>query len=271
MGSILPQTHAAKGANFISAEAYEAYSNRRAIGWGVEPYRCERYLTSSQTLTFNLFASLGHDLAWLTRVLKRLRVAGAGEVHELSLEFQPKHRLAGHLDKTVADAFVSTDRGGVVIETKLADQFSKRRTIARARSYYDLINTSVPLWISEDMHFETGAQEQMARVHALGSLESNSPSTLLFIHHPLDSLSAAKIEKYRDLLLNPAQLQVVRLDHFVDALGQSAVFDEQRTYVDRLRVRYLDMHLSEGVFQAMEAARSRSSSRTQVLQRTRGL
>lgn len=255
IGSILPVDHAAKGNNFISAAAHQAYLNRRNLGWGVEPYRCERYLTSSQAMTFNLFASLSLDLAWLARVLARLGVDETGQPQELHLEYQPRFRGAGHLDKTVADVFVKTDRGGIVVETKLADQFSKRRTSFAAHGYYEYVNSRTPLWAIGKPHFEAGAQEQMARVHALGSLAANSPATLMFIHHPLDSLSPIKVERYRDLLLNPAQLRVVCLDRFVDTLAQTALSNEQRAYVDRLRVRYLDMSLSDDVFRAMEIVR----------------
>ena len=271
IGSILPSDYAARGGNFVSHEAHEAYLKRRTLGWGVEPYRCERYLTSSQAMTFNLFASLGNDLVWLARVIENLGIDGNGQPQELHLECQPGFRGAGHLDKTVADVFVKTDNGGIVIETKLADQFSKRRASVRARDFYEFVNRRTPLWVVENPHFEAGAQEQMARVHALGSLAANGPATLVFVHHPLDLLAAIKVEKYRGLLLDPEQLRVVRLDRFVDSLTQTALSDEQREYANRLRVRYLDMSLSEDAFCAMETARGRSRVHSKDFERPNSL
>lgn len=256
MGSILPLEYSSEGANFLSDAAWHHYKERRKLGWGVEPYRCERYLTSSQALTFNLFAPLADDLSWFDRTLEELGIPYEGLSRRMHMEFQPQFRGEGHLDKTVADAFVESENGGLVIETKLADQFSRRRISDRALDFYSWINKEIPIWRDVDTGFAHGAQEQLARVHALGTLASRGSSVLLFLHHPLDTLSCSKAETYRDLLHRPDEFRVVGLDRFADALLSTAQSREHRRYVANFRTRYLDLCLSDEVFNAMERARS---------------
>lgn len=256
MGSILPLEFSTEGANFLSDSAWHHYKERRKLGWGVEPYRCERYLTSSQALTFNLFSPLADDLSWFDRTLEELGIPYKGVSRRMNLEFQPQLRGEGHLDKTVADAFVEGENSGLVIETKLADQFSRRRISDRALNFYSWINKEIPIWRDIDTGFAHGAQEQLARVHALGALASRGPSVLLFLHHPLDTLSHSKAETYRELLHRPDEFCVVDLDRFADGLLSTARSRDHRRYVANFRTRYLDLRLSDAVFSAMERARS---------------
>ena len=57
-GSVLHPEDARAMTNFHGEAAREAYLARRAKGWGVDPIRCTQYMTSSQTLTFNMLADL---------------------------------------------------------------------------------------------------------------------------------------------------------------------------------------------------------------------
>lgn len=255
MGSILSAKWAEKGVNFTSREALAAYRERRLIGWGVEPYRCEHYLTSSQTLTLNLFAPLGNDLGWLTRVLSALGMAEVGRAENLQIEHQPSLRSAGHLDRTIADAFVGTSYGGVVIETKLADQFSKRKASVGAQEFYELANSKMRIWRGRQSSFEKGAQDQLSRLHALGSLISDVPAHVLFVHHPLDTKSPLGAERYRDVMENPELLHVIDLGRLIDVLRDTARSSRQRSQVDSLYLRYLATGLSDGIFEEMEAVR----------------
>lgn len=57
-GSVLADPDASEGLNFTTSAALAAYRQRRGHGWGVDPVRCTSYLTSSQTLTFNMLSDL---------------------------------------------------------------------------------------------------------------------------------------------------------------------------------------------------------------------
>jgi hypothetical protein len=78
---VLVDEDAERWLNFLGPSAAASYAARRTAGWGVDPVRWTKYLTSSQTLTFNMLSEvvrrpqesarlfgdmLGRtDLAWL--------------------------------------------------------------------------------------------------------------------------------------------------------------------------------------------------------------
>ncbi|WP_370544945.1 hypothetical protein [Frigoribacterium sp. VKM Ac-2530] len=256
-GSILATEAAAEGANFTSTVAFEAYKLRRKGGWGVEPYRCERYLTSSQTLTINFFAPLAADLPWLSRFLDALGLAAGGAAQALELEYQPAFRRAEHLDRTLADAFVQTSTGGVVFETKLADQFSRRWSTVVGNPFYEQVNRELQLWNSPRSTFDTTAKDQLARVHALGALAAGAPPPIVVIHHPLDDVGALNAEGYREVLQDPSLLTVMDLASALQRMGETATTKPQREMVQDLRRRYTAHELSEEAFGALESLRLR--------------
>lgn len=261
MGSVLTASDAKSGANFESPAALEAYRKRRRQGWGVEPYRCERYMTSSQTMTFNVFAPVAAAPAWLMRSLD---VLGYGRpVGDFRIEYRPSLRRRKWLDKTVIDAFVPTSKGGLVVETKLADQFSKRGTTRMAGDFYEQLNGETGLWRTAT-EFEAGAADQLARVHGAGSAVAGRAADLLVVHHGLDTATPRKMEAYRELLTNPARLRALPLDAVLDVLQDTASNAGQRETVEKLRTRYTDMPLSRSIFEELEANRPRSTSKARI-------
>lgn len=252
MGSVLTLPDADSGANFASTEARRAYQDRRTRGWGVEPYRCERYMTSSQTMSFNVFAPVAADPGWMARTLDLLGYsASAGE---FQFEYRPEIRRSSRLDKTVIDGFIPTVSGGLVIETKLADQFSRRGTSIGASEFYDTINREVPLW-KDNPTFKIGAVDQLARVHGAGSASIGTAAELLLVHHPLDATTPMRAEAYRQIMQDPSQLRVLALDHLLDAFMNASNTLLQKQKVERLRTRYTDMDLSHAVFSELESVR----------------
>jgi len=254
-GSILTSKAAESGANFTSVMAAEAYRRRRLTGWGVEPYRCERYLTSSQTLTLNLFAPLAVDLDWLNRVLDSLDLAGVGRPEWLEIEYQPRFLRAGRRDRTLADAFIKTASTGIVIETKLADQFSRRWSTVVGSSFYEQVNAEFSLWNSSQMEFDTPARDQLGRVHALGALAATSSPPIIMIHHPLDESGAKNAQRYRELLQEPSLLKILDLEHFIRTMMDAARSDAQRNIAEQLLLRYVAHELSDDAFSILEETR----------------
>lgn len=255
MGSVLTLPDARRGANFVSNEARSAYNDRRTRGWGVEPYRCEHYMTSSQTLTFNVFAPLAADLAWMARSLNLLGYDSAAG--NFSFEYRPEIRRSSRLDKTVIDGFIPTSSGGLVIETKLADQFSRRGASIGASGFYGSINRELLLW-KHNTKFEVGAVDQLARVHGAGSASIGTAAELLLVHHPLDTRTPIRAEAYRQILQDPSRLRVLALDHLLDSFMHASISSLQRQKIERLQARYTNMDLSHAVFSELESARLKS-------------
>lgn len=252
MGSILTAEDSASGVNFESTEAYAAYLHRRTLGWGVEPYRCERYMTSSQTMTFNIFAPVASDHRWLSKSLSAL---GYGKpTGPFGFEFRADLRRSSWLDKTVIDAFIPTTKGALVIETKLADQFSRRGTSLRAASFYERINSELRLW-KMSSNFEVGAIDQLARVHGAGSAAVNQVADLMLVHHPLDLTTPKKVEGYRRIMTDPTRLRLISLELLLDVFAEEAAGRQQRQAIERLRNRYLEMSMSQAMFNALESRR----------------
>lgn len=205
-------------------------------------------------MTFNVFAPVIADVAWLTRSLTSL---GYGHpVGDFNFEYRPGLRRASWFDKTVIDAFVPTSRGGLVVETKLADQFSRRGTALNASEFYEVMNDEVSLW-KQGTHFEVGAVDQLARVHGAGSVAIGRAADLLLVHHALDVATPKKVEGYRKIMKDPSRLRVLTLDALLDVFLDAASDLSQRDAIRRLQVRYTDMSLSSAVFQKIEASRLR--------------
>lgn len=254
-GSILSLEAAARGANFTSTMAAEAYRKRRLTGWGVEPYRCERYLTSSQTMTLNLFAPLAADLKWLDRILDSIGLANIGAAERLEIEYQPKFLRAGRRDRTLADAFIKTRSAGIVVETKLADQFSRRWSTVDGSSFYRQVNAEFGIWNALPGGFDTPAKDQLGRLHALGALAATSPPPIVMVHHPLDEAGAAHAERYRELLQEPSLLNIIDLEKLIRTMMDTSRSDTQRRVAEQLQLRYVAHELSDGAFRILEEFR----------------
>lgn len=248
LGSVLPDEAASLGFNFIDQHAFAEYQQRRTKGWGVEPYRCEKYMTSSQTLTFNIFAPLKRDLSWLNEVLELLGITDGGHPEWVSFESSLSKQSESFFDKTLADIFIRLRKGGLVVETKLADQFSRRSITERAYSHYLSLNSKFELWCDPGMILRDFANSQLARVHALGAVESNNSCEFLFVYHPLDISAKDHAQRYRQNLTDPSKMKITSLSEFFSIMFQASKNAEQRATVQDLRVRYVDLFLSADAY-----------------------
>lgn len=256
IGSILPSSAAAAGANFTSDSSHELFKARRQQGWGLDPVRMTSHLTSSQTLLVNLLGPLLEDTNWLAQVLKTtLDRPDLIEVLDAQVEFAPASRSRYLGDMTRVDAFfrVRFVAGieAVVLELKYIDRFSRRKVpIATNRSYFDLARTT-GLWRAPFDAFSDEATSQLLRCHALGTRTvqvedgEDTPATLLLVTHPLDSTADSVFARYRHYLQDPNRAVHVTLDQLLIAAEKASLSQFGRESVRRLSERYIDHEGSE--------------------------
>lgn len=271
-GSILTDADAMLGNNFTSDAARRLYEQRRTEGWGVEPIRCTKYLTSSQALTLNLFGLLTEDKKWAAKSLSlALGRTDINTVQRIWVEFAPKQRSKYLNDMTRIDAVVllGTVAGEEIlaIEVKYADRFNSRR-VSIDRAPYRQLASEVALWREPNELFASQSINQLVRCHALAAaltrdwLGYTREPTLLVLHHREDSNSRSVINNYKDHLAKPNLCRETNLDEFVTALAAASETDGQRSLVHALHARYVAEEDSETAWQSWEAAhlRARRSS-----------
>lgn len=255
VGSILAAQDAAAGLNFESSAAREAYHQRRSQGWGVEPVRCESYMTSSQALTINLLGPLLDAPSRTPRFLRNLGVIDAeARTRSLAIE-RASARPSEHLnDHTIIDGYVEmdTERGSrvVAIETKLADPFSSRWLRIADRPQYKAANERFELWNPSAEAYGDRRIEQLARVHMLASSLGEMAATLLIVHHPIDTKTPLAAELYRSTLNQPSAVLTVTIEDAILALSDAGIPAE---VVERLRTRYVDLDASRPYWDASDS------------------
>jgi hypothetical protein len=257
LGSILSLKDASEGYNFVSPQARQAYNDRRLTGWGVDPVRCERYMTSSQALTLNILGPLLASPEWTARTLGLCLEVQIGEVSRSFIEFAPRERLKTIGDRTIADAYVEMNvvgrKLGIVVETKYADGFGARNLDVAHNPKYLALNERFSIWDEVSMEFGAGKFDQLARIHALGSVTVGAAATLLILHHPLDTKTPEIAERYRASLIDPSLLFIEELGAFFAAMREGAREPGQRKLVDELKLRYLEHDRSEAAWRAMSS------------------
>lgn len=275
LGSVLTEVDADRGANFTSPAAHELYQRRRRQGWGVDPTRCTRFLTSSQALTLNIFGPLSTDPQWLLKTLASLLGRDdLVEVVSLEIEFAPA-RTSDHMgDHTRVDALITVrsleGKEVIVVEIKYADRFNSRVVdLARTGAYERLARIS-GLWNPDDKSFHARPVNQLLRCHALGASvlgaeqAAKRPPTLLVIHHAQDLQASRVCSSYRSLLAVPRSLQTRTLNELFAGMWRSTG-PVRRDAVSALRQRYEDELASEPLWQEHE----RQAENRRVTQRAR--
>ncbi|MDN5699486.1 MAG: hypothetical protein L0G85_04105 [Kocuria sp.] len=259
-GSVLTDSDAKMGNNFTSDAARKLYLQRRTEGWGLEPIRCTKYLTSSQALSLNLFGPLIEDKTWAARSLSLvLGRTDIDVVHHIWIEYAPARRSKFLNDMTRLDAVVllETNSGEelLAIEVKYADRFSSRR-VSIDRAPYRKLATDTELWQDPGEVFATQSVNQLVRCHALAAalsidwLEQTRQPTLLVLHHREDNNSHLTVDRYKSHLTKANLCQEASLDDFVRALAAASETDEQRSLVSAIHLRYLAEKQSEAAWQA---------------------
>lgn len=253
-GSVLHDQDAARGLNFVGPTAYESYLHRRAAAWGVDPVRCTKYLTSSQTLTFNMFSEVVRRPRAAARLIATL--LGRSDLVRLEtaqFEFTGVNTPYWLGDRTHVDLllrFLRADGGlqVVAIETKLADRFSTRRTQAMGGPRYRGLVSHRAIWRDLDASLESNVTRQLTRCHALAqsvqAVDSARPeegAVLLTLLHPEDVAGRDHAQAYIDGLVTPDGA-IATWDAFLHAAPRAKAMEPD--VAAALTLRYVDMRSS---------------------------
>ncbi len=247
MGSILPERLAGQGENFTSQEAQDLYAKRRNEGWGVDPVRCTRYLTSSQALTLNFLGPLFSDYPWLIRTLNSiLQRSDIQTIEFAAVEHAPAQRSAHLGDMTRIDGFLifQSQHGyeSLALEFKYADRFNSRiLQIADNPKYLDL-ESRTNIWGDFKSAAKVPNINQLIRCHSLGAsilLQKTGASrtTLITIHHDRDTKATQIIADYRAHVTDPMTARGLSLSELCIHMSNTAD-ENKKSIVPNLTARY---------------------------------
>ncbi len=261
-GSVLPDEAAERDLNFLGDWALGRYRTRRSAGWGVDPVRCTKYLTSSQTLSFNMLAEAVSDSSRCADLFNRL--LGRRDLLRLDTgDFEFAAQGTGYAlgDKTLLDVllrFVTVDGGlqVIAVETKLADRFSTRRTAGMTSGRYAELAARSQLWRNLDSALEDNRTRQLARCHALaesiqlqdGGADRNA--VILVLTHPGDAAADRCVGDYRRFVANPEAVIHRNWSEYLAAASSVRAIGREATR--RLSARYVDLTWSEEVWREVE-------------------
>jgi hypothetical protein len=266
LGSILPEPAASLGKNFTSLQSKALFLKRRTQGWGVDPIRTTRYMTSSQTLLVNLLGPLAAEWGWLLDVLRvALERPDFTLLRCVEVEFAPSARKKYLGDMTRVDAFfiVETLSGaeGIVLELKYTDRFSSRKLPLADSPAYLALAKSTAVWRDSSEALSDDSVSQLLRCHALGlrTLEvecgSTLPVTLVLVSHPLDEGAGIVFDAYSHHLADRTQARHITLDRFLAAAAATTKKRLSAAAVRELELRYLAHGESDELWQEHLAVR----------------
>ena len=253
-GSVLSDADASEGWNFTSSPALAAYEERRGLGWGVDPVRCTKYLTSSQTLTFNMLSDLQRRPGAAARLFGRL--LGRSDLVRLEtseFEFCGAQTAYWLGDRTFIDMLLRFRRqdGGlqvVAVETKLADRFSTRRTEAMGGPSYQRLIDGIRIWRDLSASLESNVTRQLTRCHALAQSvqlldggAADESASLLVLLHPDDALGRSQAARYFAGLVD-GDGAADTWDSYLAAAAEAGTMSASLR--DALAVRYIEHSLS---------------------------
>lgn len=261
LGSVLPEREAKEGRNFVGNLAHVEYLARRKQGWGVDPVRCLQYLTSSQTLTINLLASLKANPTWLLACFSELlHRDDLLKVRACAIEYAPASPAALLGDRTRVDTLIEfeTEAGllAVVVEVKYTDRMNSRKIAIHRNQRYIELGESTSLWTDAEGVLNSATMNQLARCHALGvayarqqSQGSKYECALVVVHHAADLAATSILDEYGESLADPSGLAGFQLSDFVSAMASTAPDAAALKICDELRVRYASENVSESLWQ----------------------
>lgn len=269
--SVLPDAAAELHLNFVGHDAVDRYLDRRQQGWGVDPIRCTKYLTSSQTLTFNMLAQAVARPEACARLFNRLlNRSDLGLLESSAFEFAAQGTRYGLGDKTLVDMLLRfrTHDGSlqvVALETKLADRFSTRRTAATGGAKYLALAGRSALWTDLEAAVSDNRTRQLTRCHALAQSvqehdeKSERHAVLLVLMHPEDHAGGRCVSDYARHVA--AEALVVRTwDAYLSAARSAqALEDSMSQELDR---RYVDLAWSQLAWRAFEESSVSPSRRS---------
>lgn len=270
-GSVLPDDAAARHLNFLDDEAVHRYIERRSQGWGVDPERCTKYLTSSQTLSFNMLArafTKPTACAELFNVL--LGRTDLARLDTSSFEFAAQGTKYGLGDKTLLDVLLrfTTVTGSlqvVAVETKLADRFSTRRTVGMHGSKYADLGRRRGAWLDLTASLAGNRTRQLARCHALAESVQEQEglpdqhAVLVVLTHPDDRNAADCVGSYMAGVATPGSVVHQQWSGFLLAAKRAGALDEAATF--ELSRRYVDLAWSDAAWRSVESSRRTATAR----------
>ncbi|MGY3318146.1 PGN_0703 family putative restriction endonuclease [Arthrobacter sp. TE12232] len=253
-GSVLADPDAEAFKNFVSSRALLEYQGRRLQGWGVDPVRCTKYMTSSQTLTFNMLADA---VARPVECANLFGILTGREDLDLLADYHFEYSAVGkpHFlgDRTLLDVLLEfrTTGGGtqvVAVETKLADRFSTRKTTAMHGSLYLAIQEESGLWHSLEDALKDNQTRQLARCHALAQSvqrthRRNVQAIVLTLLHDSDQNGVRATTAYARCAAIDGTARTATWGEYLDTAGSvNAVSSET---LSSLRERYVNLSASQ--------------------------
>ena len=260
-GSVLPDDAAERFLNFHGNAAIYRYLDRRTKGWGVDPIRCTKYLTSSQTMSFNMLArtvALPRECA--TAFNNMLGRTDFEWLESSDFEFAAQGSKYSLGDKTLLDILLRfrTTVGStqvVAVETKLADRFSTRRTNGMSGDGYRQLAAQSDTWHSLSAALANNRTRQLARCHSLAqsiqAIDDGSvdQSALIVLTHPDDEAARRSVAAYMMQVTNGTVVHRTWSEFLVSANAAGAL---GRSDTDELSRRYVDLAWSAGMWRELE-------------------
>lgn len=265
-GSMLCKEDGLAGGNFVNAVVHAFAEQRIALDdENIEVGRLRNNMLASQTMCFNLFASLAVDMELATRLIVGLPgMEQVARVTDVRLEYAPPKET--HLkDRTSFDAWVEYERangmrGFLGIETKLTEPFSQ--------NHYDF-GPGYRRWQEEpswwwvpgaEAHFSDKRYNQLWRNHLLAFAHRHQPETVYsecfsaVISHPKDNGCNNSINAYEKHLLPEGRSTLLEwpLDDLVRRWMEYAKTAEEQDWLQSLYLRYLDLEASEASWQRLQ-------------------
>ena len=261
-GNMLRAEDAASGSNFLTGEIHQIAELRIAEGGTVEPFRCRRNMLSSQPMCFNLIAPM-QSRPWLAAELVQSVTGRDVEIESdgVRLEDSP-----GHLDDaTGLDASIRyrTDdgrRGVLGIETKLTEQFSPKVYSLDSKPAYRRYSQAssgpfdqVRLELLTDRRWNQLWRNQMLCA-AIADHEERELAEQLVVFPDDAGVTASLVAEYASLLRRSDAVVARTLNEVVADVEQAAHGDAS-PWLERFRVRYIDLDLSQQLYEAWCAGR----------------
>jgi len=262
-GNMLRKEDGLMGWNFITGKVHK-YAEKRLVqdSLHIDPMRLRNNLLSSQPMCFNLFAPLAMDLELARRLISSIpEFENIAQITDVKLEYAPpKENLLN--DGTSFDAWVEYqgadgNLGFIGIETKLTEPFSQDN-YEFSDNYQRWLENPSWWWISgSEANFCNKKYNQLWRNHLLafalryqqGGCYTESFSAV--VSHPKDKVCHSAFDAYRKNMLptGTATLLVWSLDDLIDRWLRQVRTREEQSWLQALRLRYLDLEASEAEWQ----------------------
>jgi len=257
-GNMLTSDDGDSGRNFLTPEIAQVARERVAQGHGtIEPFRLFHNMLSSQPMCFNLFGPLVKDYELATRFIGSLVPESVKEVTRVAIEWAPEPANDYLGDRTAFDAFIEycTTEGRLCalgVETKLTEPFSPKEYDGERYRRWMRLPESV--WRSNaDANVNSIQHNQLWRDHLLAFALCHHPNSqyaktyLMLVRHPEDQECACVLEGYRQLLhVDDDSLIDMPLDNLVKFWEAIVENDSHREWLNKFRLRYLDLERSSG-------------------------